>query len=306
MVRAVISVTDAERSLLFYRDVLGLPAESRGPGMVALTLPDGVEVVLHQRPSTPSPAGIAVTFGVDDVDAVTTAATAAGCTVLRPPTDEAWGERQSVVTDPDGHVICLIQRAGRPQAGPLVADDADSRERAFGWWDMFAAPEDDPRADGGFENTERAMLVGYLSDRRLTLQLKCSGLGADDMALRSVPPSDLSLLGLLRHLADVERTWFRIRLAGQQVPLRYRTDEDANGDFTAAVPDPGVVEEAWTALRAEIAFAERYVEQSPDLGAVGAQGDYLREVLVHMIEEYARHNGHADFLRERIDGRVGQ
>jgi predicted enzyme related to lactoylglutathione lyase len=88
IVRALISVTDAERALRCYRDVLGLPTEPRGPGIVALALPDGAEVLLHQRPATPSLVGIAVTFGVDDVDVVTAAATAAGCAVLHPPTDE--------------------------------------------------------------------------------------------------------------------------------------------------------------------------------------------------------------------------
>ena len=72
------------------------------------------------------------------------------------------------------------------------------------------------------------------------------------------------------------------------------------------MPDPEVVAEAWAAWRAEVAFAERFVAEAPDLDLTGPEGEVLREVLVHMIEEYARHNGHADFLRERIDGRVGQ
>jgi hypothetical protein len=72
------------------------------------------------------------------------------------------------------------------------------------------------------------------------------------------------------------------------------------------VPDPAVVAEAWDAWRAEVAFAERFVDEAPDLDLAGNEGHVLREVLVHMIEEYARHNGHADFLRERIDGRIGQ
>jgi uncharacterized damage-inducible protein DinB len=123
------------------------------------------------------------------------------------------------------------------------------------------------------------------------------------MARRSVPPSTLSLLGLVRHLAEVERGWFRRRLAGQDAPKLYG-DEDA--DFDGAVPDPEVVAQAWAAWRAEVAFAERFVAEAPNLDLTGPDGTVLREVLVHMIEEYARHNGHADFLRERIDGRVGQ
>src|SRR5437588_669455 len=83
-------------------------------------------------------------------------------------------------------------------------------------------------------------------------------------------------------------------------------DPRTDGGFNGGGPDPVVVAEAWDAWRAEIAFADRYVAEATDLDVDGQAGDVLREVLVHMIEEYARHNGHADFLRERIDGRVGQ
>lgn len=156
---------------------------------------------------------------------------------------------------------------------------------------------------------ERDTLVGFLRDQRLTLQMKCAGLDAEALARRSVEPSDLSLLGLVRHLAGVEQNWFRRVLAGQDVPRHYRSDDDPNGDFNGAVPDPKVVAEAWDIWRAEVAFAERFVDEARDLDITGVSADEpvtLREVLVHMIEEYARHNGHADFLRERIDGKVGQ
>lgn len=172
---------------------------------------------------------------------------------------------------------------------------------------MFVDPADDPRADGGFANDERSMLVGYLSDRRLTLELKCADLDADGMARRSVEPSNLSLLGLVRHLGDVERHWFRNVMAGQGTSSPYRDADGTNMEFDGAVPDPDVVDQAWETWRAGVAFAERFVADSPDLGVLGAgEAVPLREVLVHMIEEYARHIGHADFLRERIDGRVGQ
>jgi uncharacterized damage-inducible protein DinB len=181
-------------------------------------------------------------------------------------------------------------------------------ERSFGWWDMFVHPDDDPRSDSGHTG-EHDTLVGYLRDQRLTLELKCAGLDAEAMARRSVPPSDLSLLGLVRHLAEMEHTWFRRVMAGQDVPRLYRTQDEPNADFTGAVPDPETVAAAWAAWRDEIAFAERLVTEAPSLEVTGTVDDEtitLREVLVHMIEEYARHNGHADFLRERIDGRVGQ
>ena len=178
-------------------------------------------------------------------------------------------------------------------------------ERKFGWWDMFVAPDDDPRTDGGFTG-ERDTLVGYLRDQRLTLELKCSGLDAEQLARRSVEPSTMSLLGLVRHMAAVEQGWFRQALAGEEGPRHFRTEEDPDGDFNGAVADPEVVREAWETWRAEVEFAERFVAEADDLGMVGKKGDALREVMVHMIEEYARHNGHADLLRERIDGRIGQ
>jgi hypothetical protein len=147
---------------------------------------------------------------------------------------------------------------------------------------------------------ERDTLLGFLADQRLTLQLKCADLDAEQLARRSVPPSNLSLLGLVRHLTGVEHSWFRRRMAGLDVPRLF----DGDDDFDGAVADPGAVERAWATWRDEVAFAGEYVRGTADLGDTGKSGDPLREVLVHLIEEYARHNGHADFLRERIDGRV--
>ena len=153
------------------------------------------------------------------------------------------------------------------------------------------------------------MLAEFLRGQRLTLQVKCDGLDAGQLARRAVEPSTMSLLGLVRHMAEVERGWFRRRFAGQSVPRRYQTDADPDGDFNGAVADPAVVAEAWAAWREEVAFAERFTRDH-DLDLIGQdfEGEpvSLRELLVHMIEEYARHNGHADLLRERIDGRVGQ
>ena len=191
--------------------------------------------------------------------------------------------------------------------------DAELPEREFAWWNMFVHPDDDPREQGGQFAGERATLARYLRDYRLTLELKCAGLDAEAMARRSVPPSNLSLLGLVRHMAGGEQAWFRIVLAGQNVPRHYRSEADPNGDFNGAVADPAVVAEAWDTWRSEVAFAEKFVDEAPDLD-VSAHFDNghdsgemtLRTIMVHMIEEYARHMGHADFLRERIDGRVGQ
>lgn len=133
---------------------------------------------------------------------------------------------------------------------------------------------------------------------------------AEQMARRSVPPSNLSLLGLIRHMADVERYWFRQVLSGEDAPRRYRTTDDFDADFNGASADPAIVEDAWDAWREEVAYAERCIDALSNLGTTVRLPDEdeeiaVREVLLHMIEEYARHCGHADLLRERIDGRVG-
>ncbi len=187
--------------------------------------------------------------------------------------------------------------------------DSEQPERRFGWQDMWVAPEEDPRAQHPVPG-ERNLLVTYLRDYRYTLRMKCSGLDAQALATRSVPPSNLSLLGLIRHLTEAERAWFRRIMAGQDAPSVYRTAESPGGDHDDAVGEDAVVELAWTNWQAEVGFAEEFVANAPSLDITGtnAAGDQieLREVLVHLIEEYARHCGHADLIRERIDGRVGQ
>jgi uncharacterized damage-inducible protein DinB len=174
---------------------------------------------------------------------------------------------------------------------------------------MFLDPDSDPREGGPRLGDERMTLNEFLRGQRLTLQLKCDGLSAEQLARRAVEPSTMSLLGLVRHLAEVERSWFRRRFAEHDVPKRYQTQTDPDADFNGAVADPAVVEEAWLAWREEIAFAEQFTRDH-DLDFVGRDSEgepvSLRELLVHMVEEYARHNGHADLLRERIDGRIGQ
>jgi hypothetical protein len=174
--------------------------------------------------------------------------------------------------------------------------------------DMWLDPEDDPRGSGPTFG-ERETLTSYLRDYRLTLELKCQGLDPEQLARRSVPPSTLSLLGLVRHQAKVEQIWFRLVMAGERAPLLYRTEESPDLDFDGAVADPDVVQDAWQSWRREVEFAERYFASAPSLDVTGnhhGEPIELRDVLVHMIEEYARHCGHADLLRECIDGRTGQ
>jgi hypothetical protein len=185
---------------------------------------------------------------------------------------------------------------------------------------MFTADgkpsDDDPREHGPRLGDERVTLAEALRCARLTLEMKCAGLDAEAMARRSVEPSTMSLLGLVRHLAEMERATFRVLMAGEDAPRLFCTANDRDGDFDGAVPDPQVVAEGWDAWRAEADFATRFVADAPTLDITaddprnlhgsGGGAMSLREALVGMIEEYARHLGHADLLRERIDGRLGQ
>jgi uncharacterized damage-inducible protein DinB len=176
--------------------------------------------------------------------------------------------------------------------------------------DMFVPPEEDPRqTEGTGTGDEKQNLVEYIRYQRETLELKCSGLDAEQLATRSVPPSTMSLLGLVRHLADVEHSWFRRVWSAQDVPRLYRTEEEPDADFDDAVGDPAMVAEAWDRLHAEQAYADSLIEAETDLSRVieYSRGVVsVRELLVHIVEEYARHNGHADLLRECVDGRIGE
>jgi uncharacterized damage-inducible protein DinB len=178
--------------------------------------------------------------------------------------------------------------------------------------DMWVDPAEDPREALRTPVGELATHRTYLRQYRMTLVMKCEGLDAEQMARRSVPPSTLSLLGLVRHLAYVERTWFRRVLQGQaDVPPLYVTAQNRDQDFDGAVADPGVVAEAWATWQAEVDAADAWLDTvtDADMGrTVDNRGEpvTVRDVLEHLVEEYARHLGHADLLRECIDGRVGQ
>ncbi|MEW2318932.1 DinB family protein [Streptomyces bauhiniae] len=169
--------------------------------------------------------------------------------------------------------------------------------------DMWSDPDDDPR-EGPSPEGELATLQDFLSNYRLTLRMKCDGLDAAQLALRSVPPSTMSLLGLVRHLAEVERDW-RNWISEDEPLAKLYGVRDA--DFEGAVGEQAVVEQAFRDLEREQAATDAALAEHSDLGArVGKEGVAVRELMVHRVEEYARHCGHADLLRERIDGRVGQ
>lgn len=165
----------------------------------------------------------------------------------------------------------------------------------------WTAP-DAVRTDEPFVADERAMLTGFLDYNRATLLTKCAGLTADQLADRAVPPSALSLLALVRHLTDVECNWFRRRVAGEDVPAPYGREEAFDGAL------PGTAERDLAALLEEQEACRRAIADLP-LDHIWVNPRYgpmqLRWVLHHMSEEYARHNGHADLLRERLDGRTG-
>jgi hypothetical protein len=176
--------------------------------------------------------------------------------------------------------------------------------------DMWVDPEEDPRQVDEQPCGERAVLEEYLDRYRKTLEMKCEGLDAEQLARRSVPPSNLSLLGLVRHLARVEHSWTRRVMEGRMELRRlYWSEDDKDLDFNGAVGDEAVVADAWQAWHREVDHAERYLNGVDSLGErVLVDGDAveIRDIVVHLIEEYARHCGHADLLRECIDGRTGQ
>lgn len=169
----------------------------------------------------------------------------------------------------------------------------------------WTAPEVE-RVDEPFMGGERAMLEGMLDWQRMTLLCKCSGLTGERLALRSVPPSTLSLLGLIRHLTDVERHWFRRRYAGDQIELQYARRDCPDCCFDNVSADRA--EDEYGRLRIE-SDASRRALAPLSLEAIHHNDRFgpmsLRWGLLHMIEEYARHNGQADMLRESIDGTTG-
>ncbi|MFK0295829.1 DinB family protein [Streptomyces sp. NPDC090442] len=186
-----------------------------------------------------------------------------------------------------------------------MTDQLARWSKATRYTDMWADPDDDPRNnEGPSPDGELATLQDVLTNYRLTLRMKCEGLNAEQLARRSVPPSTMSLLGLVRHLARVERDWRDWISDGEPLPKLYGERE---ADFDGAVAEQAVVDAAYDDLAREQAATDAELAQHPDLGTrLGKDGIAVRELLVHRIDEYARHCGHADLLRECIDGRVGQ
>jgi uncharacterized damage-inducible protein DinB len=163
------------------------------------------------------------------------------------------------------------------------------------------------RVDPDLASDERTTLIQFLDWYRATVFLKVDGLSDDQAARRSTPPSPLSLLGIVRHMAEVERSWFRRRFAGEAAPPIFYTEEDRDRDIDP--PAGAGLAEAVAALTSEIATA-RTIADAAELDQHATQlldGEpvTMRWILVHMIEEYARHCGHMDLLREAVDGQTG-
>jgi uncharacterized damage-inducible protein DinB len=162
------------------------------------------------------------------------------------------------------------------------------------------------RSDEPFTGSERPMLDGFLDYQRAGLLMRCSGLTAGQLAERSVPPSALSLLGIVRHLTDVERTYFRIRWGGEDIATYYSVPGRPDAAFDDA--DAACAQRDLGRLVAEQDTARRVAAGLP-LEAIFVNERWgemsLRWALTHLIAEYAAHTGQADLLRERIDGRTG-
>jgi len=164
------------------------------------------------------------------------------------------------------------------------------------------------RTNPPFVADERAMLDAWLDFHRATLLSKCEGLEDTQLRTRSVPPSSLSLLGLVRHMSEVERSWFRRCLAGEEAAPLYYSEDDEDGDFDGV--DAADVADNFASYREEVTACRAVAAEHDELDTIAKRRRHgndvsLRWIYVHMIEEYARHNGHADLLRERIDGATG-
>jgi hypothetical protein len=176
-------------------------------------------------------------------------------------------------------------------------------QRPQSYSQQWEAPD---RAELPQTGDERTMLTTYLEHHRATFEAKCRGVEPARLNERTMPPSTLTLHGVLRHLTGVERWWFRINFAGEEVPLLYYSDDDPDQDFDRL---DGDIDEAFAAWHRECDRSREIVE-AHDLDDEGTRVRdgapvSLRGVLLKMIAEYARHNGHADLLREGIDGATG-
>jgi uncharacterized damage-inducible protein DinB len=171
----------------------------------------------------------------------------------------------------------------------------------------WTAPEITDRVEPGPSGPERKQLDAWLDFHRKTLLVKCAGLTGEQLATASVPPSNLTLIGLVRHMAEVERSWFRIRFKREGAGSIWITEDQPDADFENA--SAASAEEDYATFLQEVelaraATADRDLDETYHNKYFDAPMD-LRRIITHMVEEYARHNGHADLIRECIDGATG-
>jgi len=221
--------------------------------------------------------------------------------------------------DPEDIALLAVEAADEAALRAIFDDDPWTAHHVFRikdirpwrlWLDgrsrCWTAPQI-TRQSAPYVAGERQMLEAWLDFHRQTLLSKCSGLTAEQLRRRAAPPSKLSLLGLVRHMAEVERGWFRRRVAGEEVGFLYSSEADPDGEFDHV--DSADAEQDLAVYVREIdsarqAAAGRGLDETFFHSHRGAEMS-VRWVYVHMVEEYARHNGHADLLRERIDGATG-
>ncbi|WP_460445717.1 DinB family protein [Angustibacter aerolatus] len=174
--------------------------------------------------------------------------------------------------------------------------------------EIHVTRDDVHREDFDLALPERESLMAFIRWQRDTLRLKCADLTAEQLAQRPVPPSAMSLLGIVRHMADVEHGWFVQSVAGLDEPPPYRTEDEPDADWAGAVADDDVVRDAFARWTAACERSDQ-IAAGLDLDATTQMDEWtmsLRSRLLHSIEEYARHNGHADLIREQVDGRTGE
>jgi uncharacterized damage-inducible protein DinB len=169
----------------------------------------------------------------------------------------------------------------------------------------WTAPTPPAPVDGPLTGDDRAILEGFLASQRSVLLTICAGLTPEQLVEQAVPPSRLSLLGLVRHLAKVERIWLRQGAAGEEVEPMYDPSLGKDIDFEDLDPDRAAYD--LSRYQKECELADAAVAELPFDHEFERKGETfsLRATYVHLISEYARHNGHADLLREKLDGVTG-
>lgn len=290
-------VTDLDRAVAFYRDVLGLPLASREGDEWAEFGAGGTRFALHAAGPGREPrlGGATAVFEVGDLDAAKAELSGQGVVFGHEGAVESYA-RFASFTDPDGNTLQIIE----------YDPTADERTSA----DRLASMSADPRIHPPLAGPERDTLLAFLDYQRDTVLSKIAG--ADDETLRrSVVPSATTLLGVVKHLAYVEQWWCRVVFAGEDLPDPW-PDDDPDADFRIL---PGETTKEVEALyrdevdRARAIMAEASLDDrarwSGRTRRGPASGYSLRWIVVHLIEEIARHLGHMDILREQIDGVTG-